>query len=454
MWKHIIFCITMIKSIIQFKQFYISSKHLNPSYLKKICSLLIISIFIGVNSQSQIVIEDSVFTTTLDIVGSSWNNAIIKNCTFKNTILSDGVRIANANNVTIDSCIFYNIQGNGIRLHPYGTSIGVIIKNCSFDSIYGNGILSDEQHSNTQILNNNFNWIGLDTVSASQGAPHHGIYFVGNNFLISGNRIRNIYNNYGNCVSVRSNGIVCNNILSDATKNGISYFSDHPNIESTLLIENNIVYNCQRGVSIADGGEPYVDSSIIRFNTFITDDYMSVSIGSGLSMINQIYGNIFIRKDGGTIFIYATSPFDSSKNVSSNVDIGFVDFINHNYHITPLCIANSYANGIAKFPLSDFEGDLRFASHLDAGADQNDIITNNDQYSQENSIIYPNPAKDQINIIIDDLSFEVQILNTLGQTILLQKNIKTIDVSCIPKGTYILIIKTEKSINQQKVIMY
>ena len=75
-------------------------------------SLLIVAAY----STAQILIQDSTFTESLNIYGHTWDSAIIKNCTFKNTILSDGIRIANADNVIIDSCIFYNIEGNEYRV--------------------------------------------------------------------------------------------------------------------------------------------------------------------------------------------------------------------------------------------------------------------------------------------------------------------------------------------------
>jgi len=420
---------------------------------RKYILIFLILLLFSNRIKSQIVIQDSVFTTTLDLVGSSWNNATIKNCTFRNTILSDGLRIANANNITIDSCTFYNIQGNGIWLHSSGISDGIIIKNCTFDSIYGNGILSAEQHINSQILNNQFNWIGLDTVSASQGAPHHGIYFCGNDFLISGNYIRNIYNNNGNCVSVRSNGVVRNNILSDATKNGISYFSDHPNVGNSLLIENNIVYNCQRGVTVVDGGDSYVDSAIIRFNTLITNNFMNISIGAGLIMTNEIYGNILIRKDGSTIYIWAESSYDSTKNVLSNDDIGFIDFLNHDYHITNLSSAFSFATGLTEYPSHDFENDIREFTRLDAGADQIEINTGLNSYDSYDVLLYPNPANNEINIVLPSTEkVKIEIYNSIDRIIRIENNPYNIDITSMTKGIYFIYIKQGQSTYFEKLI--
>jgi pectate lyase len=86
---------------------------------------IVVAFFSGINAQT--IIENKVYSTTLDIYGHSWDNAIIRNCTFQNTVLSDAIRIADADNVRIENCIFKNIQGNGIRLHPAGSSNGIII---------------------------------------------------------------------------------------------------------------------------------------------------------------------------------------------------------------------------------------------------------------------------------------------------------------------------------------
>lgn len=422
--------------------------------MKKNICLVIFVCFFAHEVNSQIVIQDSVFNATLDLNGASWNNAIIKNCIFSSFILSDGLRIANANNVLIDSCSFYNIQGNGIRLHNSGVSNNVIIRNCSFDSIYGNGILSSEGHSNTQILNNTFNNIGLDTTASAAGQPHHGIYFQGNKFLISGNIISNIYNNDGNCISVRSNGVVRSNVLYNAEKNGISYYSDHPNVERLLLIENNIIYHCKRGVSVVNGGEHYVDTTIIRFNTIITNNLMCISIGAGLTMSNLIYGNILIREDGNPIHIWAESSYDSAKNVLVSGDIGFVDYFNHNYHITDQSVAYAYATGLLDYPLFDFENDPRGAFRLDAGADQDESMSLVHSVIISDNLAFPNPVIEKMNLVVDDLFYEVQILNYMGQIVVSMPNIKSIDVSMLPGGAYLLIIKSNKTVRAQKIIVY
>jgi hypothetical protein len=208
-------------------------------------------------------------------------------------------------------------------------------------------------------------------------------------------------------------------------------------VGNTLLIENNIVYNCERGVTVADGGESYVDSTIIRFNTLITENLMNVSIGSGLSMINQIYGNILIRKDGNAIYIWADSPCDSAKNVMSNGDIGFADFLNHDYHITRSSISFGFATGLTDYPSQDFENDIREVSRLDAGADQLETGKGIHALDLLDFIIYPNPAINEINIVMPQFeNARIEISNLLGIVLIIENNQDKIDISSFTKGIY------------------
>ena len=55
--------------------------------------------------------------------------------------------------------------------------------------------------------------------------------------------------------------------------------------------------------------------------------------------------------------------------------------------------------------------------------------------------VYPNPATDQLNIDIEG-EFEYQIFDLNGKMLLKGKNDKTIRVSLLEKGTYLLEVKT------------
>ena len=69
-------------------------------------------------------------------------------------------------------------------------------------------------------------------------------------------------------------------------------------------------------------------------------------------------------------------------------------------------------------------------------------------------IISPNPATDFIQLSFSDMegNFEVEILNSIGETITREKNVYTIDVSDLPKGVYFLKLKLPHQIITEKFI--
>ena len=68
-------------------------------------------------------------------------------------------------------------------------------------------------------------------------------------------------------------------------------------------------------------------------------------------------------------------------------------------------------------------------------------------------IIFPNPAQDKLTIMISGTdNFEACLLNTLGQTLILTSS-KTMDVSNIPEGIYILNVRNSGYSANKKVII-
>jgi hypothetical protein len=68
--------------------------------------------------------------------------------------------------------------------------------------------------------------------------------------------------------------------------------------------------------------------------------------------------------------------------------------------------------------------------------------------------IYPNPAKDNLNIVLPVglNNSQIKLSNTVGQ-IMLQTNSKTLDISTIPEGMYFLDIKNENTEIIKKLII-
>ncbi|WP_333601227.1 T9SS type A sorting domain-containing protein, partial [Flavobacterium sp.] len=68
-------------------------------------------------------------------------------------------------------------------------------------------------------------------------------------------------------------------------------------------------------------------------------------------------------------------------------------------------------------------------------------------------VVYPNPARNQINITIPNGMVEsVTICNTLGQNVINAENVQTIDVSLLTQGTYFITVETDRGRATEKII--
>jgi hypothetical protein len=318
-------------------------------------------------------ISGETFNQTVLIDGHDYDNLIIENCTFGN-IVGDGLQIRDVDNLIIRNCVFKDINGNAIRFRNSGSSNNVLIENNEIYNITHNGILSYQTHENTIIVGNLIHNIGTDGSSSIAGSPHHGIYFQGPNFLINNNTIYDVINNNGNCISVRSYGIISSNTLYSATKHGVSYYSDHPGLNGQLLVENNFIYdNTSRGTNLQTDGNSsnHIGNAIIRFNTIITSNKSCIGVSSGMSDVAvEAYGNILIRVDAGTNYVESSSPVTQSQNLQNSTDIGFANFSSRDLHITSSSNAVNFAANLVNFPSSDIDGENRSSATLDAGADE------------------------------------------------------------------------------------
>jgi hypothetical protein len=319
------------------------------------------------------VIENHTFTSTVLIDGHDFDGTIIRNCIFED-INGDGLQIRDVNNLCIEDCIFRNISEDGIRFRNSGSSNGVKISNSQFYNIAENGILAPENHINTVIKGNIMVNIATSNTSSLAGAPHHGIYFQGENVTITENEIRGVVNADGNCVSIRTYGTISKNILNNATDHGISYFSDHPGYSEELLIENNFIYdNGKRAINLDSNGDPnnHIGNANIRFNTLLSDDHSTIGIQDDLTGVTfDLSANIFIRTDGGSTYIFTALPYNEEQNLTGSGDMGFSDFVNRDFHLFSISSAVNAAIGVTNFPDSDIDGDTREASGLDVGADE------------------------------------------------------------------------------------
>ena len=88
--------------------------------------------------------------------------------------------------------------------------------------------------------------------------------------------------------------------------------------------------------------------------------------------------------------------------------------------------------------------------------DCNPTLSLGNNFNKDNIRIYPNPAKDKVNIEIvnyENLDIEYKIYNILGKLILQGKTTKTIDIKYLSKGVFIIEIKLDYNKYHKKLII-
>jgi len=204
------------------------------------------------------------------------------------------------------------------------------------------------------------------------GQPHHGIYWKGKDVLIEENQFEAGEQPHGNAISVRSSGIIRKNIILNSPKNGIMYYSNHPGSDS-LLIENNFLAFNTYGISCAKLGnlDYHNENVIIRFITVLSAANYSVYIAKDYEATTSfsIYGNLLVNatEEYFTTF-YDVSGIENNLAVAGGID--FIDPTKGDLHLMPGSIAGDYCAGLAFFPLTDIDGDMRLSETLNAGADE------------------------------------------------------------------------------------
>ena len=262
------------------------------------------------------VIENLTLTSTMDIIGPEWDNTLIRNVTIKD-VRGDGMMIRNVDNLRIENVTIENVSGYGIRLSSTGSTSDVVIADSTFTNIGRDGIIAAQDkangvdHPGLQILNNTIDSTGLNGGTSNM---MHGMYIQATDFLIDGNHIINSTD--ANGISVRSSGVISNNLIEDARGSGVAYFADHYKGPSDLLvIENNTIINTGIGTNRSDVNllgipsgqtDAAVSNFIVRNNNFSDNDGRPVAVSSDY---DRLGGDIVIENNtqGATVADYNPS---------------------------------------------------------------------------------------------------------------------------------------------------
>eukprot|EP01084_Bolivina_argentea_P286287 491092_1 len=311
-----------------------------------------------------------------------------KNITINsNRFITIGARMAYIQNISdlkiINNYIYDIYSDNAIWFRGSGYSTNSLIQNNHIEKVYSNGIYAADTHINLQIIGNTIVYIGISE-NIEQG--EHGMYITGKGFYIHNNTVYWVHNMNGNCISVRSYGTVSNNILFNSTKRGITYYSDHPGYDGTLIIENNIIYECPlNSIGISSNGNVgyHIGKSIVRFNTCMMNvDNKVMSIDSDADWFNYIYCNIVIRNNSNSYFS-VNQWVNQTYNMGINDNNGyvFVDWMSDNmvdrdFHLiensSAIGFCDNLDTGFYEIVEYDIDGDVRpgMNNRIDVGADQ------------------------------------------------------------------------------------
>ena len=323
----------------------------------------------------------------------------ILNCTFsQNSTLSYGAGIFNQLSApNIDNCTFIGNDsaiGGGI----YNSSSQPNITSCTFknnNANIGSGI--NNQGSNATIINSIF--IDNTTKMYGQGAGINNsssnpnivnCTFRGNISYSKGGAIFNENNSYPS---------IYNTIFWDNTKNGL----------------NNI-----QGADIEDYG-----NSITAISYSLTQHKSAYSTGTGI-INNQ--NPMFTNATNGEVTLQSNSP---AINIGINIISGIM------------------------LPTTDKSGNQRIiGGTIDLGAYESNVIglSINEIKEKLKADIFPNPAKDFINIQSDGKIKSVEIYNLQGQKLITATQ-KQINISSLSSGIYLVLVEDDKNNTTTKKII-
>jgi len=333
---------------------------------------------------------------------SSYDSLFVKNSSFSNN--KTGSMFQSGGKKYIDNSNFNN-NNTGMEAHD------MQIDNCNISNngkgfyiIYGNKI------TNSVISNNTIGFDYLDRTTIDNCIIRKNATGVSQPFLMN---------------------VIKNSIIDSNTVAGIHFFSSSI---KNIIEKCTLKYNATGIIHTIQGN----DIDEIRYNIF-ENNGKGVSIGNSGNTINLYCNKLCNNTQYDLELVY-----NGNANVANNY------WCSNNSSVIASHIYDGYDNtnyGIATFAPFDTLGCYQGGS---IGVLEN---TN----SKIDFSIYPNPVSDKLNIDLSNANTNnvVSIYNLLGQlqfTSMLTNDSETIDVSFLAKGVYVIEIKSQNSISQQKFI--
>lgn len=239
-----------------------------------------------------------------------------------------------------------------------------------------------------------------------------------------------------------------------ATSNGVAWSTDGLNWTSpattglpTYYVPSQIAWNNNRlfmmGADVGAGNAgkdtilKYSDDFGLTFQDINIKQYLSHPSQSTLDMFvgyNHLYLTLYNNLFGSAPDLIVST--DNGQTFTADT-IGFPNVVNTVFSIKEM----AFLNGWAFAQLNS--GDLYRKQIGSVGVTEN-TKSNNFQ-------LYPNPAKNQLNITAEGKIKKVEIADVTGRIVLVE-NKNTIDVSALKSGIYSVIVETNHTIHNSKLV--
>ncbi|MDR6489406.1 hypothetical protein J2799_003945 [Chryseobacterium vietnamense] len=371
------------------------------------------------------------------------NNTISNNRIYMNSgYSSGGIYTSNGNNIISNNEIYNN------------------------KAFYDGGGVSVFEGTNT-ITNN---YIHDNTATGDGG----GIYAVlGVNNVISKNVIAKnkggislidtYYYGGGGIYTEKGSNLIVNNLLYENTTNymggGIFLYYGNNKVINNTIYKNT---GTRGGGFFTYLGNNYVKNNIFWGNINGTDNQPGADYKNhnDWPAENYFYNNLFQLPQGfytlanqNSLYGYPNNIFQTNPGFTDETNIFGADGIlrtsDDGLSLLPNSVAVNYGM-MTDAPTDDIRGTARMGNP-DAGAYELMGSLGVAEVPIHDFKIYPNPAKDVLNIKTGDKIVKVEIFNLTGQLIKTTKE-SQINISAFPNGNYILNVVTEKKIITEQFI--
>jgi hypothetical protein len=363
---------------------------------------------------------------------------------------SDGFRASILDTAELKNCFFKNWGHASISLVNTHVSHVSIHDNylSSPDICYGGRLNVDDAHDNEIYNNQIINTSVQSQINGQYNHYHHNIFYATTNSPLKPTIIDAAVELQGYANDQVIGNIYENNLFINTEGPGFRISGNNDNPIHNNIIKNNIIYNCG---TLINGESLVVEEDLYEAtynNTFQNNLIDHPTTGQTCNFRGAVYDVDGFDNQSGT------DGYVMSNNISGNPL--FLDVNNNDYHLqagSP-CI-DAGTNSIALFDLDG--NDIPYpGSAPDIGVYEFQAnLSSEDDASNNNLMIYPNPTKDDIQISGNKKIIKnITLLNSNGKIVLNDIKINEfIDLSDLPKGIYFILFETTNGFINKKIIL-